>query len=90
MAFVDEGHRNEQKVMFMKLAAVIERIPNFGGISYEENVGRFFQSWVEDTKKMDLAKVKDGYSGAPWRSTLHREFRELKVMLLVKGRGRGP
>ncbi|CAJ1396090.1 unnamed protein product [Effrenium voratum] len=63
VAFVDEGHRAEQKVMFMKLAAVIERIPNFGGISYEENVSRFFQIWVEDTKKMDLQKVKDGYSG---------------------------
>jgi len=63
VAFVDEGHRAEQKVMFMKLASVIERIPNFGGVSYEENVSRFFQSWVEDTKKMDLAKVRDGYPG---------------------------
>ncbi|OLP96966.1 hypothetical protein AK812_SmicGene20728 [Symbiodinium microadriaticum] len=63
VAFVDEGHRAEQKVMFMKLAAIIERLPNFGGESYEENVSRFFQQWVEDTKKMDLAKVKDGYPG---------------------------
>mmetsp|Transcript_37158 Transcript_37158/g.85865 ORF Transcript_37158/g.85865 Transcript_37158/m.85865 type:complete len:1482 (+) Transcript_37158:59-4504(+) len=63
VAFVDEGHRAEQKVMFMKLAAAIEKIPNFGGDSYEENVMRFFQQWVEDTKKMDLKKVKDGYDG---------------------------
>eukprot|EP00913_Durusdinium_trenchii_P023826 g22376.t1 len=62
VAFVDEGHRAEQKVMFMKLAAVIERVPNFA-MAVEENVSRFFQSWVEDTKKMDLAKVKDGYPG---------------------------
>lgn len=33
-------------------------------MAVEENVSRFFQSWVEDTKKMDLAKVKDGYPGA--------------------------
>lgn len=26
-------------------------------------MSRFFQSWVEDTKKMDLAKVRDGYPG---------------------------
>ena len=63
VTFVDEGHRYEQKVMFMKLAAVIDRIPNFGGVSYEENVSRFFQTWVEETKKMDLAKVKDGAKG---------------------------
>ena len=25
--------------MFMKLAAVIERIPNFGGASYEDSTG---------------------------------------------------
>lgn len=63
VAFVDEGHRAEQKLMFMKLASVIEKIPNFGGASYEENVSRFFQQWVEDTKKMDLKKLKDGYDG---------------------------
>ena len=63
VTFVDEGHRYEQKVMFMKLAAVIDRIPNFGGVSYEENVSRFFQTWVEETKKLDLAKVKDGAKG---------------------------
>ena len=63
VAFVDEGHRAEQKLMFMKLASVIEKIPNFGRASYEENVSRFFQQWVEDTKKMDLKKLKDGYDG---------------------------
>ena len=47
----------------MKLAAVIDRIPNFGGVSYEENVQKFFQTWVEETKKLDLAKVKDGLKG---------------------------
>ena len=47
----------------MKLAAVIDRIPNFGGTSYEENVQKFFQTWVEETKKLDLAKVKDGLKG---------------------------
>ena len=45
VAFVDEGHRNEQKVMFMKLAAVIERIPNFGGISYEEILFHLIRSY---------------------------------------------
>ena len=60
VTFVDEGHRNEQKIMFMKLAAIIDRIPNFGGVTYEENVSKFFQTWVEETKKLDLAKVKDG------------------------------
>lgn len=33
------------------------------GGALQENVSKFFQSWVEDTKKMDLAKVKDGYAG---------------------------
>eukprot|EP00438_Fugacium_kawagutii_P018669 Skav210100 [mRNA] locus=scaffold1510:475244:479899:- [translate_table: standard] len=36
-----------------------------------ENVGKFFQSWVEDTKKMDLAKVKDGYAGEAWIGMLY-------------------
>ena len=49
--------------MFMKLAAIIDRVPNFGGVTYEENVSKFFQTWVEETKKLDLAKVKDGAKG---------------------------
>ena len=48
-----------------KLAAAIDKIPNFGGNSYEDNVRRFFHQWVDDTKKMDLAKVKDGRSTQP-------------------------
>jgi len=37
----------------------------------QENVSRFFQSWVEDTKKMDLAKVRDGYPGEAWTIFSH-------------------
>ena len=48
---MDEGHRAEQKVMFMKLASVIERIPNFGGVSYEDRIPK---SDVMNTKDSDI------------------------------------
>ena len=37
--WIHDGIYGELKVMFMKLAAVIERIPNFGGASYEDSTG---------------------------------------------------
>lgn len=52
VCFVDEGHRAEQKVMFMKLAAVIERIPNFGGVSYEAFRSVPGQSWAKQDQMM--------------------------------------
>eukprot|EP00931_Biecheleriopsis_adriatica_P087894 TRINITY_DN622_c0_g1_i3.p1 TRINITY_DN622_c0_g1~~TRINITY_DN622_c0_g1_i3.p1 ORF type:complete len:1537 (-),score=270.87 TRINITY_DN622_c0_g1_i3:83-4609(-) len=59
VALVDEGHREEQKEMFMLLERVIEAIPA-AGESFQENVREFFSAWTEDTKGMDLKVLKDG------------------------------
>eukprot|EP00930_Biecheleria_cincta_P037271 TRINITY_DN2555_c0_g2_i1.p1 TRINITY_DN2555_c0_g2~~TRINITY_DN2555_c0_g2_i1.p1 ORF type:complete len:1490 (-),score=222.50 TRINITY_DN2555_c0_g2_i1:190-4461(-) len=64
VAFVDEGHRAEQKRTFSKLGDVIHAIPNRGEIaSYDFNVSQLFHHWVDDTKKLELKLVKDGYKG---------------------------
>ena len=52
-------------------------------------MSRFFQSWVEETKKMDLAKVRDGYTGVPWSSERREgaSWRIAEAMLLVEETG---
>ncbi|CAE8626033.1 unnamed protein product [Polarella glacialis] len=72
VAFVDEGHRNEQKIMWQKLGNVIATIPDFGENTYEENAMQFFQMWTEETKKMDRGMIRDSSSEAMEPDILER------------------
>eukprot|EP00930_Biecheleria_cincta_P037267 TRINITY_DN2555_c0_g1_i3.p1 TRINITY_DN2555_c0_g1~~TRINITY_DN2555_c0_g1_i3.p1 ORF type:complete len:1469 (-),score=249.07 TRINITY_DN2555_c0_g1_i3:284-4690(-) len=64
VAFVDEGHRAEQKAAFGKLGKLIDAIPKSSKTgSYSFHVSQFFHQWVDDTKKLELKLVKDGVKG---------------------------
>ena len=51
-------NRKQLKVMFMKLAAVIERIPNFGGASYEDTAGTS-GVWIRNIRGEGVASTSE-------------------------------
>lgn len=64
VTFLDDSHRTEQREMFQKLVSLIGAIPATVAAGYADNLRQFFKLWVEETKKMDVNKLRGNSSEA--------------------------